>query len=385
MTTKQTATLDDCYNRAMPDEPYFTLLGRDPDAAEAVRYWVMLRQARIGRGEKPLDDTVGLAEALQCAADMVVWRSEATDPSKHSTPLWRQQKPAVDAFADIPARSVTVEGLSAEATSRWIEKCGEDVCRITVGEDADLSELTPEGYYLYEVGTGYAEFRRNQMSGFYDTDLGEIYEGESSTAVLDIQPKMLSRSRISEFLDYATSYGEFDENTPDGTVCPVGGTPMNESRRISIFIYKRVLGLLDENAVYPATPSIATSMPNSIEVRHTEPSDKPMLDACKGKADSDMVDVTQVPGLPPHRFTLFEKSKYWAYGRGLEINPSHIPTMLDRMQEDGYHLQAVFGGITADKVGMLFRRQAVSTNCANCGTTFPDDGRSCPVCNGVSE
>lgn len=74
------------------------------------------------------------------------------------------------------------------------------------------------------------------------------------------------------------------------------------------------------------------------------------------KAESDTIDVTDVPEMPPHRFTIFTKARGWAYGRGLEINPAHIPDMLDRMEKDGWHLHAVFGGTVADKVGMLFKR-----------------------------
>lgn len=68
-------------------------------------------------------------------------------------------------------------------------------------------------------------------------------------------------------------------------------------------------------------------------------------------------DVTEIdtPDMPPHRFAMFDKGKGWAYGRGLEINPAHIPAMLDRMEEDGYTLVAALGA-QADKVGMIFQR-----------------------------
>lgn len=68
-------------------------------------------------------------------------------------------------------------------------------------------------------------------------------------------------------------------------------------------------------------------------------------------------DVTEIdtPEMPPHRFAMFDKSEGWAYGRGLEINPAHIPAMLDRMEEDGYTLVAALGA-QADKVGMIFQR-----------------------------
>lgn len=74
-------------------------------------------------------------------------------------------------------------------------------------------------------------------------------------------------------------------------------------------------------------------------------------------AETTSRDVTEIdtPDMPPHRFAMFDKGKGWAYGRGLEINPSHIPAMLDRMEEDGYTLVAALGA-QADKVGMIFQR-----------------------------
>lgn len=53
---------------------------------------------------------------------------------------------------------------------------------------------------------------------------------------------MLSTTRIEELLDYATTYGEFDENTPIGTPSESGlGTPMDETRRNAILVYKELL------------------------------------------------------------------------------------------------------------------------------------------------
>lgn len=75
----------------------------------------------------------------------------------------------------------------------------------------------------------------------------------------------------------------------------------------------------------------------------------------RGKPVSRDVTEIDTPEMPPHRFAMFDKGKGWAYGRGLEINPAHIPAMLDRMEEDGYTLVAALGA-QADKVGMIFQR-----------------------------
>lgn len=62
---------------------------------------------------------------------------------------------------------------------------------------------------------------------------------------------MISESRVREFLDYATCYGQFNELTPNGTLTdpPKMGSPMNNMRRSAIISYKRVLEeISEENA-----------------------------------------------------------------------------------------------------------------------------------------
>lgn len=67
MGTKNAPAPNDCYHKAEPDEPLFTLLARDPEAPAVVRYWAMLRASREGFSEK-------IAEALRCADAMDEWR-----------------------------------------------------------------------------------------------------------------------------------------------------------------------------------------------------------------------------------------------------------------------------------------------------------------------
>lgn len=67
MGSKNNPGAYDAYRKAHPDEPMFTLLGRDPDAPMLVRLWASIR-ARSG--EVPEKVT----EALHCANDMEAWR-----------------------------------------------------------------------------------------------------------------------------------------------------------------------------------------------------------------------------------------------------------------------------------------------------------------------
>lgn len=76
MGTKLTPGITNCHANALLDEPMITFLARDPDMPETIRYWRTLREARIGRGEKPQSDHAMLAEALECATDATIWREE---------------------------------------------------------------------------------------------------------------------------------------------------------------------------------------------------------------------------------------------------------------------------------------------------------------------
>lgn len=57
---------DSCFNRALPDEWLFVLLGRDAAAPATIRAWCAER-IRLGKNE-PGDAQV--SEALECAAEM---------------------------------------------------------------------------------------------------------------------------------------------------------------------------------------------------------------------------------------------------------------------------------------------------------------------------
>jgi phosphatidylethanolamine-binding protein (PEBP) family uncharacterized protein len=67
MGTKENPGKYDCYDKAVPDEPMFVLLARDPDASTLVRFWHVLKGQQ---GE----DNSKLEEAWKCADQMDEWR-----------------------------------------------------------------------------------------------------------------------------------------------------------------------------------------------------------------------------------------------------------------------------------------------------------------------
>lgn len=90
MGTKLNPAPNDCYDKAEPDEPRFTLIGRDPFAPGLIELWAAmrtgnpfecetavmnLRRVYEGRttGER-IEDQPKALEALDCATAMRVWR-----------------------------------------------------------------------------------------------------------------------------------------------------------------------------------------------------------------------------------------------------------------------------------------------------------------------
>jgi len=75
MGTKNDPGAYDCYAHALPDEPMFILLARDPEAAAITRLWAGMRARRIKAGERPESDEAMVDEAMECAANMEAWRT----------------------------------------------------------------------------------------------------------------------------------------------------------------------------------------------------------------------------------------------------------------------------------------------------------------------
>jgi hypothetical protein len=76
MTTKLNPGKFDCYEKALPSEPMFILLARDPSFGELVRLWVDRRAADIRCGERPESDETIICEALECARQGEDWRKK---------------------------------------------------------------------------------------------------------------------------------------------------------------------------------------------------------------------------------------------------------------------------------------------------------------------
>jgi hypothetical protein len=76
MGTKQNPGAHDCYAKALPNEPMFVLLARDPDAPLRVEAWARARLIAINAGTRPESDRAMVDEAHLCAIQMRRWRAD---------------------------------------------------------------------------------------------------------------------------------------------------------------------------------------------------------------------------------------------------------------------------------------------------------------------
>jgi hypothetical protein len=65
-----------CLDRAMPGEPTFSLLARDPSFGHMVRSWADERERAIDAGDRPADDRQQVQEARDIAERGERWRRE---------------------------------------------------------------------------------------------------------------------------------------------------------------------------------------------------------------------------------------------------------------------------------------------------------------------
>lgn len=74
MGSKNEPGKHDCYANALPDEPMFVLLARDPSAPDLIEQWAHHRLAAIVSNTRPGSDMALVNEARECAANMRTWR-----------------------------------------------------------------------------------------------------------------------------------------------------------------------------------------------------------------------------------------------------------------------------------------------------------------------
>lgn len=239
MSTKNHPSIFNCYKAALPDEPMFVMLARDPAAPATLRYWA--EQRRLLGKVATEDDQERIAEAIGLAYRMENWRTVNSDPLG-GTPTWRLPRPEGEWGAP-------VEYVPAE-------RDGEEAVRLNI------------------------EWLKSLLTGL------ESGERHSSEIIALLRLAMNSPDRRQK-------------DALGGPVAAINGQPT---------------------------------------------------------VDTKPDDLAHAPEVPPHRFSQFIKGKRYAYARGLEVNPTHLPIALDEMAKDGWNLLAIFGQTDSASVGFIFER-----------------------------
>lgn len=309
MSTKNNPGAFRCYEAALPDEHVFTILARDPAGPATLRFWATERE-KLGKTENP-DDRDRIEDARRDALLMEDWREKNLDPmGDGSGPSWKLTKITDEEGGPVRVKPDNVQYVPAE-------RDGDEAVRLNV------EWLTARTRDLVE----------GRMSR------------EEYTRMIEIACQSPDRRRATEMKRGGKTF-VFSEEEADETAIRIT-EEMSVSLAVLIDSYRAGLKGLRSDP-----PVVEQDFPN---VQPRRVGKVPELAVGYGKGSSRDVTEIDTPDTPPHRFAMFDKGKGWAYGRGLEINPAHIPAMLDRMEEDGYTLVAALGA-QADKVGMIFQR-----------------------------
>lgn len=401
-----------CYEAALPDEPMFVILGRDPAGPATLEFWAQERVRQQKVHER--DDQDRIKAAIDEAKDMQDWRSRMVAHAEelNEPPVWKLPRPFGDDLP--PVREIrtfdqidpTAPGgrtvgahpalaapytlpatdIATDPTVR--EKIAIGLRQVTADMSVKMPEIPPVwrkvmGKFIDRINGHAAELEASRVDPYEtfaahyrrQTEKPQTYLWSPGDDEDEIRVTPLSFSRMSELLDYATCYGEFDENTPDGTISKYGeqmSSPMNAERRTAIWVYKRCMGVIPEGAEPPVAVEPAPTVAVYTEGLFAVPGiDKPQtmeqIAAAYRKAaesvsksptlDSAPEDLAHAPEVPHHRFSVFHEAGDYAYARGLEVNPMHLATALDAMAKSGWHLCAIFGQTDAQHIGFIFRRE----------------------------
>lgn len=271
MSTKRNPSAYRCYEAALPDEPIFTILARDPAGPATLRYWA---QARTKHGKTAnTDDTDRIEDALRDADLMEEWRKANLDPLGTGVPTWKLPRPGDESGNPI-SLSDRVEYVPAE-------RDGSEAVRVSIDWLKRITE--------------------------------------------DLTSGRIDRKQFAELIELACQ-------SPDRRKAPVAEPSIEEIDEFQ----KR----LDEYLNSPPKHPIPVM----------EPGDKPVI-------DTEPQDLAHAPEVPPHRFSVLHKGEQYAYARGLEVNPIHLPVALDAMAADGWYLLAIFGQTDSQHVGFIFERK----------------------------
>lgn len=293
-----------CYEAALPDEPFFVILARDPAAPATLEFWARERM-RLGKVVET-DDRDRIKAAIDESKDFQQWRDDqiAFAEENDMEPVWRMPRQFEDEQRPVVSESYT--------------------------------DHNPDPTYLF-------------------TGCKHSYTLEELTQI--VQTHERRKSPHEEFLADKIATGLRDV-TNHLTIWIQDKSDSNERVKWLGGVIDRINGYaleLEENDLPPPPVAEDTYKPLADALKPVDeiplltPGERVVIDT---KPD----DLAHAPEVAPHRFSFFHKGERYAYAKGLEINPTHLPVALDAMALDGWHLLAIFGQTDSANVGFIFER-----------------------------
>ena len=328
MSSKQNPSVYNCYKAALPDEPVFTILGRDPAGPATLEFWVSQR-IKLGKTVED-DDKDRIRVAFDDAKEMQEWRDKMLDASVDGIPPWRLPVhfigEAEEPHPDLPDRErfVPVEEAALDAAKR-----DERSVRLLATMQAALREVGKATGGTRDPWLALSEIERILTAGL-DGVRPEIEQDDPLRARLDHVVQTLRDGRLPAPYNLYRAVKNDEE----------GAGWHYEALDIGAADLHDLLYRISTAAPVAEDPPVAESIPAKPPVIDSEPN-----------------DLAHAPEVPHHRFSTFHKAGDYGYARGLEVNPMHLPVALDAMSRSGWHLLAIFGQTDSQHIGFIFRRQ----------------------------
>lgn len=331
MSTKNNPGAFRCFEAALPDEHIFTILARDPAGPATLRFWATERE-RLGKTENP-DDRDRIDDARRDALLMEDWREKNLDPTGDGKPSWKLVRINDEEGGPIRVKPENIRYVPAE-------RDGDEAVRLNVewltARTRDLVEgrMSREEYtHLIELACQSPD-RRKPVA-----EKPPVAESGDDSLLLRLKDTV---DKLNDGRGPAP-YDLYRAVRKQGQIIGTAGSPWTyECIGIGVSDLEDALHRLRIPAEEKAPVVEPDATPGERLVIDTEPS-----------------DLAHAPEVPPHRFSQFFKGEQYAYARGLEINPTHLPTALDAMAKDGWHLLAIFGQTDSQHVGFIFKREPI--------------------------
>lgn len=367
MSTKTNPGAFRCYEAALPDEPMFVILGRDPAAPATLEFWAAERIRRDKCHDK--DDKERIKAAYDEAQDFQTWRDEQMSfaADNQCDPIWKQPRieaepppvyqpsPLYDMVQEVVDRidNFTANARLGVVTAAFLDHLRRDLLVGCIRGEKPHEQPTENRRPGYtELADKIADDLRQVMREIRDT---ANHEG---AGIGDTLERFVERLRgcAVELEAHSLPPRPVAEVIISGLV-NVNGIPRSVEA-IEAF-YRKHETMETLRAATSVLGAPYTGSGSEIDKAKNDPY-QTFADNLKAgeKAilDSAPEDLAHAPEVPPHRFSQFHKADNYAYARGLEINPTHLPKALDAMLLDGWELVSLFGATDSQNVGFIFKR-----------------------------